>query len=136
MNRKIIPGEFSRCAFAYGAGAVVYSLMEIAFRGFTHWTMTLTGGACMLIIYLTECKLHMQKLWKRCLLGMVIITSLEFAVGCLVNRRLGWGVWDYSDRRFNIMGQICPEFSALWFLLSIPATMLCRLIRMFGRTIN
>jgi len=133
MNRKIVPGELGRCAVAYGAGAVIYSLLEIAFRGFTHWTMTLTGGTCMTLIYLTERKLHSRRLWQRCLLGSVIITTLEFMVGCIVNRKLGWGVWDYSDRRFNILGQICPAFSAIWFFICIPATLLCKLIRTIGR---
>jgi uncharacterized membrane protein len=131
MNLKVIPGEFGRCAAAYGTGAIGYSLMEIAFRGFTHWTMTLTGGVCMTLFYLTEKKMHMQQMWKRCLIGAAIITLLEFLVGCLVNKKLGWNVWDYSDRRFNLMGQICPLFSAIWFFICIPATGLCKLIRSF-----
>ncbi|NLY69002.1 MAG: hypothetical protein GX067_04360 [Clostridiales bacterium] len=132
MIRKFISGELGRCALAYSSGAVIYSLLEIAFRGFTHWTMTLTGGACMTLIYLAERKLHNRKLWLRCITGTAIITALEFAVGCIVNRKLGWNVWDYSDRRFNVLGQICPLFSAIWFVMCIPATALCKIIRKLG----
>ena len=42
----------------------------------------------------------------------------------LVNRRLKLGVWDYSNRRFNIKGQICPLYSALWALLCLPVSAL------------
>jgi uncharacterized membrane protein len=24
------------------------------------------------------------------------------------------GVWDYSGRAFNILGQVCPAFTVLW----------------------
>lgn len=133
MIKKLISGELGRCAVAYSTGAVIYSLLEIAFRGFTHWTMTLTGGACMALIYLVERKLDGKSLWLRCLTGAGIITALEFIVGYIVNRKLGWNVWDYSDQRFNLLGQICPVFSALWFLICIPATGLCKLIRTLGR---
>jgi len=33
-------------------GCFVYSLLEIASRGFTHWTMTLTGG---FLLYSMKC---------------------------------------------------------------------------------
>jgi len=37
----------------------------------------------------------------------------------LVNMRLGWGVWDYSEMPGNVLGQICPTFSAIWFVLCL-----------------
>ena len=27
----------------FASGGIIYSLIEVVFRGFTHWTMTLTG---------------------------------------------------------------------------------------------
>ena len=33
-------------------GGTAYGMMEILFRGYTHWTMVLTGGACILTLYL------------------------------------------------------------------------------------
>ncbi len=32
-------------------GGVGYAFIEISFRGYTHWSMVLTGGACMLTFY-------------------------------------------------------------------------------------
>lgn len=110
-------------------GAVLYSIIEILFRGYTHWTMTITGGVCLMCLYANEKNNLQAKLWKRCLAGSVIITTVEFLVGCIVNIHLGWDVWDYSDRMFNILGQICPLFSVLWLLLCIPGAYLCRKIR-------
>ena len=64
----------------------------------------------------------------RCSLCSFYITGVEFAVGCLLNLRLNMMVWDYSDRYLNVMGQICPEYWAYWYLLSIPAIMLSTIV--------
>lgn len=61
----------------------------------------------------------------KCLLGMTVITSLEFAVGMAVNVGFGWNVWDYSDKPLNLFGQICPQFCIAWFFISIPAYYVC-----------
>ncbi len=113
--------------FCFAFGGVFYGMLEIAFRGYTHWTMVLTGGAVLALINLVNKSKHIN-LFYRCVIGAVIITSLELAVGMLVNIRLGWGVWDYSDKPFNFLGQICLQFFACWFLLSIPAFKVCDLI--------
>ena len=34
------------------------------------------------------------------------------------------GVWDYSGLWGNLLGQICPQFWALWCALSVPAIVL------------
>ncbi|MGM9680711.1 MAG: hypothetical protein ACI3XR_04310 [Eubacteriales bacterium] len=106
-------------------GGLAYGAIEVTFRGFTHWSMLITGGICLCGIYLIETHLHLP-LWVKAGLGCILITSAEFAVGVLVNRILHWNVWDYSGMRMNVMGQICPLFSFFWYLLSIPALYLCR----------
>lgn len=117
--------EFS---FVYFVGALGYSIIEILWRGFTHWTMSITGGVCFLCIYIANIKLRAVRLWERCLIGSGIITAAEFIVGCIVNIILKWNVWDYSSMQFNIMGQICPLYSALWFVLCVPVSALGRQI--------
>ena len=102
---------------------------EILFRGYTHWTMTLTGGTCLAVLYLWNELLPDGAHATRWLLGTVTITLIELAVGCVVNLRFGQRVWDYSDLKFNFMGQISLLFSLLWCLLSIPAYALCDLIK-------
>ncbi|MBQ3498604.1 MAG: hypothetical protein IJA87_05710 [Clostridia bacterium] len=110
-------------------GAVLYSLIEVAFRGFTHWTMALTGGLAYLLIYITNIKIKTRSLTLRCLSGCLIITALEFIVGCIVNRKLHMNVWDYSQQPGHILGQICPLFSLIWFFISFPAMLLSFFIK-------
>ena len=122
--------------FCFAFGGVFYGMLEIAVRGYTHWTMVLTGGAVLALINLVN-KSKNINLFYRCVIGAVIITSLELAVGMLVNIHLGWGVWDYSDKPFNFLGQICLQFFGCWFLLCIPAYKMCDLInRKFSSLIN
>lgn len=109
----------------FAVGSVGYALVELLWRGRTHWTMMLTGGTCLALIYLTERRYSGAPRWKRCLVGTEVITILELAVGFLVNVLLGWAVWDYSRLPFNLFGQICPLYSALWFLLCLPVTRFC-----------
>jgi uncharacterized membrane protein len=103
----------------FTAGAIGYAFFEIAFRGYTHWTMMLTGGACVLTIYYLNMELRSAGLLARAFLGMLVIVIFEFFVGLVVNLWFGWEIWDYSGVRFNIFGQICPQFSVAWFLLSL-----------------
>lgn len=104
-------------------GALCYGLIEIMWRGSTHWTMLLTGGACMLLLHWVNQRHYELDLWSKCGLGCLCITAVEFAVGWLVNIKLNMMVWDYSDKFLNIMGQVCPEYTAYWYFLSIPAIM-------------
>lgn len=98
-------------------GGTAYAMMEILFRGHTHWSMALTGGACVVTLYILLDWLNGQPLVMAALAGAVIVTAYEFAVGCIVNLRFGWAVWDYSDMEGNLLGQICPVFTAAWFAL-------------------
>lgn len=116
-------------AFVFLTGCFIYSLMEISARGFTHWTMTLTGGIILTILYEMFTGLRSVPFWQKCILGPLIITSVEFTVGVIVNIILGWNVWNYSDMPFNILGQICLPFTVLWFFLCIPAGFVCGIIR-------
>ena len=111
--------------FCFVFGGVFYGMLEIAVRGYTHWTMVLTGGAVLALLNSVNKSKHIG-LFYRCIIGAVIITSLELAVGMIVNIRLGWGVWDYSDRWMNVFGQICPRFSMYWFMLNLPLIPLFR----------
>mgnify|MGYP000810122419 FL=1 len=115
--------------FVFLTGCFIYSLLEISARGFTHWTMTLTGGIILTILYGMFTGLRSVPLWQKCILGSLIITSVEFTVGVIVNIILGWNVWNYSDMPLNILGQICLPFTVLWFFLCIPAGLVCGIIR-------
>ena len=106
----------------------MYSLIEIVVRGYTHWSMALTGGLVLAIFYDINSRKAIT-LIKNCIIGAIIITLIELMVGIFVNRLMHWEVWDYSDMPLNILGQICLPFSIAWFFISIPAYYLCRAIR-------
>lgn len=120
MNRL---KEYFMC---FAVGGFAYGLIEVVFRGYTHWTMVLLGGFVLVLLNLIN--KSQTSLWVRCLLGAAVITSLEYSVGMIVNVALGWDVWDYSDKFLNIKGQICPQFSIIWFFISIPAYWVCEKI--------
>lgn len=108
-------------------GFFIYSLIEILNRGYTHWTMALTGGMVLMTLYEINRKSAMT-LVKSCFIGAFFITSTEFSVGIVVNKIFQWNVWDYSEVPLNVMGQICLPFTCLWFMLCIPAYFLCKFI--------
>ena len=47
-------------------------------------------------------------------ISMVIASILELVTGFLLEKIFHKRWWDYSDRRFNIGGYICAEFSLAW----------------------
>ena len=97
MNYKICLPMKLFMLFCFGGGA--YTIVELLFRGNSHWTMFILGGICLAV-------------------SSVIITALEFICGCIVNIWLDWNVWNYEQLPFNLFGQICLLFTVLWFFLS------------------
>lgn len=110
-------------------GAFMYSMIEIAARGYTHWTMCITGGICLAILYDMDYMLRHLPLGVKCIAGALLITSVEFTVGTAVNIVLDWNVWDYSDKPLNLMGQICFPYSIAWFFLCFAAYAICHAMR-------
>ena len=93
--------KYARYVVTFLMGYFLYALIEIFARGYTHWTMALTGGAvfttlCILFQYAPPMPVQMLYF-----LGAVVITSYELAVGVIVNLRLHWNVWDYSTLPLN-----------------------------------
>lgn len=107
-----------------GIGGFLYGLIEILYRGRTHWTMFLLGGALFTLLYYINLSLKTRSMIVRGLIGSVVITAAEFIVGLIVNRKYNLMVWDYSKQPGNILGQICPSFSVVWFFLTIASVYL------------
>lgn len=118
-------------------GGIVYFYFEIFVRGYSHLSMLLLGGVCFYCVgRCGSCVLMMKKtLWFRILMIMfisaVIITSLEFITGLIVNVSLNLYVWDYSRQKYNFMGQICLIYSMLWSLMGLPCVYFYGLIDRF-----
>lgn len=102
-----------------GTGGLIYVLIEMLWRGYSHWTMFIVGGICFVLIgAINEIFTFDMSLILQMAVSSILITGVEFISGCIINRWLGWNVWDYSDMPFNIIGQVCLPYMGLWFLLS------------------
>lgn len=111
-------------------GGLTYYLLEILFRGHSHWTMIILGGLCFTIIgSFNEYIPWGLSIISQMIYGAFVITGLELLTGELVNRLLGWNVWDYSNLPFNVDGQICLAFFLLWIPVSGVAIVLDDYIR-------
>lgn len=125
MNRLLYKQIFLFCF-----GGIMYNLIEILYRDYTHWSMFILGGICFISIgLLNEIFPWELSLWYQILIGAIIITVLEFMTGCIVNLWLGWNVWDYSNMPGNILGQVCPQFFLLWIPISLSAIIVDDCIR-------
>ena len=114
--------NIARNAALFVVGGIVYALIEILWRGYTHWTMAVAGGLCFLLIgFLNEDFTWDMTLLYQGVVGALIVTTVELSFGIILNVWLGLGVWDYSNMPLNVMGQICLPFTLLWIPLSIVA---------------
>lgn len=104
----------------FSLGGIFYLMIEMLWRGYSHWSMFVLGGACFLIIGLiNEHSRGRIILPLQMLIGAAAITVLEFAVGYVVNIKMGLNVWSYYDMPYNIMGQVCLPYMILWVFLSL-----------------
>ena len=105
-------------------GGINYIAIEILWRGYTHWTMAVAGGLCAMLIYIINMKFKGWNLIYKAFVGALLIIFLELIIGIIINIILRWNVWDYSQKTFNFMGQICLDYFILWFFLCIPVCIL------------
>lgn len=106
-------------------GGCVYFFLEVIYKTLRgeperiSWTMLLV--AIILSIPLERGGAELpwsMPLALQALVCTILITITEFIVGLILNVWLGLGVWDYSHLPGNILGQICPQFMCVWYLLS------------------
>ena len=103
----------------FSIGACGYGLIEVLWRGHTHWSMLGAGGISFLGLSSISKAMKNASLITKALLGGLLITAVEYAFGLIFNIILKKNVWDYSRMPFNLNGQICAFYSALWVLLSL-----------------
>lgn len=127
---------FLRLAFLFFIGSVVGWCVELLFRRFLSsanperkWInpgfcvgpyLPLYGvGLCLLylIASVTEHRLHLPVGWQRVLVVILMgaaMTLTEYIAGLLALKIMKVRLWDYSERRGNIQGIICPKFALVW----------------------
>ena len=107
-------------------GGTVYFLLEVAFKTLTGHPERISWTMLVVAILLTipveragEQLLWEVPLWLQALCCAALVTAVELAAGCVINLWLGWDVWDYTAMPGNLWGQICPQYSAIWWVLCL-----------------
>ncbi len=124
MNRKTGMQSYSniilKYLFLFLVGGFTYFYLEILFRERSHFSMILCGGLAFVLCGALNQWSHFRiSVVSQMILSALIITILEFVTGYIINIKLHWNVWDYSSLPYNLLGQICVAYSAIWLLLSL-----------------
>ena len=107
-------------------GGTVYFLLEVAFKTITghperiSWTMLVV--AILLTVPVERCGAQLPwscPLWLQALCCAALVTAVELVSGLVLNLWLGLDIWDYTDLPGNFLGQICPQYSAVWWVLCL-----------------
>lgn len=103
----------------WAALGVMYVAMETVFRGYSHPSMLIVGGLCGVLVGAINQhpRFYNAPVVLQSIVGAVIVLVVEFLAGCVLNLWLGLDVWDYTGQPGNILGQVCPLFGLLWFLI-------------------
>ena len=118
----------------FSIGAFGYGLIEVLWRGRTHWSMLTAGGLSFLGLSRIERTMRGMSLIKKALLGCALITGIEYIFGLIFNVILKKNVWNYSRMPMNIGGQVCALYSFFWLIISLVFIPFAgKLNRRFGR---
>ena len=94
---------------------------KIINRGFLNGPLCpVYGFGVLAVLALTESLDHagtaQLNFWQLFLVGIVFATLVELIAGWLLDKLFHARWWDYSNKKFNFHGYICPQFSVIWGL--------------------
>lgn len=128
----LLYNSFLKYLVFFMIGGFTYGGIEILFRGYSHISMFVAGGICFVLMgQLYKVAEGRLSLLSQMLISAGLITLVEFITGLVVNVWMKLEVWDYSELSFNVMGQICPLFTVIWFILSPLGIILNGYLRYF-----
>lgn len=111
-------------------GGITYYFIEIAYRGYSHFSMVIVGGLCFVLIgSINEFSNKEIPLLLQMLISVLLVDIVELISGIIINRILLLNVWDYSQLKYNFLGQISLNSSIAWFFLSLFAIYMDDLLR-------
>lgn len=89
-------------------------------RGFLNGPLCPVYGSGVLMVLtvlgLLGGDVEIMSAWVLFGVGIVFATLVEFIAGFLLDKLFHARWWDYRDRKFNLNGYICLEFSLIWGL--------------------
>jgi uncharacterized membrane protein len=114
------------------SGSLVGWIIELLFRRFISqkkWMnpgflvgpyLPIYGFGVIFLYAISNLPLGINIQWLNIVVRIIIIvigiTIIEFIAGLIFIKGLKVKLWDYSDRKGNIMGIICPSFSIIWLV--------------------
>ena len=105
-----------------GIGGAAYYVLELTWRGHSHWTMAVLGGILFVLLGDIARRLGGNvPLWAQGMLGAALVTEAELSAGIWLNLIWRLDIWDYSRVPFNLLGQICLPYTLLWLPVSMLA---------------
>jgi len=117
MKQKIIP---------YGSifviSGLIYTMLELIWRGRTHWTMFLCAGLCGLVMANINNNLleFDTDFLKQVVISALCCTTFEFLFGIMFNG--DFSIWDYRNTwgTIHILGdQVNILFFGIWIIISV-----------------
>jgi len=115
------------------SGSLVGWIIELLFRRFISqkkWMnpgflvgpyLPIYGFGVIFLYAISNLPLGINIQWLNIVVRIIIIvvgiTLIEFIAGLIFIKGLKVKLWDYSDRKGNIMGIICPSFSIIWLVV-------------------
>ena len=117
-------------------GGAVYYCVELLWRGHSHYAMGIVGGIAFIFIGMVNSRYLEWEMpfVEQMFISGFVITAIEFVAGLILNVWLKLDIWDYSDVKYNLLGQVCLSYFALWQFLSAPGIILHDVIcwKLFG----
>ena len=99
---------------------------KVVNRGFLNGPLCPVYGSGVLMVLMVvdlcgewfgfETDLSRAKVIELFIIGIIFATLIELIAGFLLDQLFHARWWDYRDRRFNLNGYICLEFSIYWGL--------------------
>ena len=67
-------------------GGAIYIVIEMLWRGYSHWAMFFVGGLCFLLVgEINEVIPWEMAFWKQMLIGGAVVTTVELFSGIILN---------------------------------------------------
>jgi len=107
FRRFISQHKWMNPGFLVGPYLPIYGFGTISLYGLSNIDLSFIG-------------LSDQSVWGimiKIVLIAVIMVLVEFIAGLIFIKGMKIKLWDYSNRKGNIMGIICPSFSLIWLIV-------------------
>ena len=116
MSKKTIPFILIFCISGF-----IYIMLELLWRGHTHWTMFICAGLCGLVMaHINNNLLDFNTDFRiQVLVSALCCTGMEFLFGIIFNR--DFTIWDYRNTwgTIHCLGdQINLIFFGVWIIIS------------------